>query len=377
MIQTDLVALQYSQRLEEQIKANIIANDNKLSFAEFMQQVLYTPGLGYYSAGSRKFGAGGDFITAPELGSLFAKCVATQIAEILPHLNANTILEFGAGSGQLAADILCALETNNIAVAEYLIVELSADLRSRQQEKIWQEYPQFKDVVKWLDYLPSDLNAVIIANEVLDAMPVDRFYYANDQLQEYYVTIENDQFTFCLDAPNNDLQAAFTQHNISAYISQPYSSEINLLLTAWCSSVANCLKRGAVIICDYGFPRTEYYHPQRNTGTLMCHYQHRCHGNPLSNIGLQDITAHVDFTALAEAMTASGFNMAGYTNFASFLLNCNLLDFATNPSFQQAHELNTLTSPAEMGELFKCMGFVKGIDLGLRGFARYDKSHSL
>lgn len=377
MIQTDQAALQYSQRLEKQIKANIIANGNKLSFEEFMLQALYTPGLGYYSAGSRKFGPGGDFITAPELGSLFAKCLATQIAEILPSLNANIILEFGAGSGQLAADILCALAEKNIAITEYLIVELSADLRSRQQEKIWQEYPQFKDVVKWLDYLPNNLNAVIIANEVLDAMPIARFYYANDQLQEYFVTIENDQFTFCLDEPNIPLQTAFRKHNLAAHISQPYSSEINLLLPAWCKSLADCLNSGVVIICDYGFPRTEYYHPQRNTGTLMCHYQHRCHSNPLSNIGLQDITAHVDFTALAEAMSASGFDMVGYTNFASFLLNCDLLDLAANPTFQQAHELNTLTSPAEMGELFKCMGFVKGIDLELRGFARYDKSHAL
>lgn len=376
MIQTDRVGLQYSQRLADQIKAKIISNGGIISFTDYMHQMLYTPGLGYYSAGARKLGPGGDFITAPELGSIFAKCLAAQIGEILTTLHANTILELGAGSGQLAVDLLCALAADNVLVDQYLILEVSADLRLRQQEKILQACPQFKDVVKWLDHLPQNLNGVIFANEVLDAMPVARFNYANNTLQEYYVTITDDQFALTLNTPSDLLQTAFTQYNLNAYISQPYASEINLLLPAWINSLAECLTTGAILFCDYGFARAEYYHPQRNAGTLMCHYQHRCHPNPLINIGLQDVTAHVDFTAVVEAAIASGLELAGYTNMASFLLSCDLPQYATTPSIQQSQEINTLTSPAEMGELFKWIGFLKGAELELRGF-KFDKSYAL
>lgn len=377
MIPTGNLAMQQQSRLHEHITQEIVKHGGKLAFTDFMQQALYTPGLGYYSSSTRKIGRDGDFITAPEMGSLFAKCVARQFSEILQATSSDTILEFGAGSGQFAGDVLDALHTLNIPIKQYLILEVSADLRIRQQEKILQQYPQYQHLVQWIDRLPTTINGVIFANEVLDAMPVARFAYQNDQLSEYYVSTKDDVFVFTLGAPSTALAAAFTQMQLLNYLTQPYSSEINLFLNPWIKSLDACLHRGAILLCDYGFPRHEYYHPQRQDGTLMCHYQHRCHANPLINIGLQDITAHVDFTAIAEATLGTDLAVGGYTNLASFLLNCGITDLLMHNSFQDAQEINTLTSPAEMGELFKCISLIKGMEPGLCGFRRFDKTATL
>lgn len=378
MIQTEHIAMQHSKQLILHIADIISAAGGQISFAEFMQQALYAPGLGYYSAGSIKFGAQGDFITAPEIGPLFAKCLATQCAEILTFSSGQDILEIGAGSGQLAYDLIQALAQKNVVLKNYFILELSADLRQRQQEKIFALNRDLKTKITWLDHLPDKpINGVILANEVMDAMPVARFHYAKNILQEYYVRSAEQQFITVLDTPSTVLSTAFTQANLTAIIKQPYSSEINLWLPGWIKSLSCCLSTGAILLCDYGFPRHEYYHAQRNSGTLMCHYQHHNHTNAMLNIGLQDITAHVDFTAVAEAATSCDLTVAGYTNLASFLLNCGITQLLRTNCVQDLQEINILTSPSEMGEIFKCIALTRNLDTNLSGFSQFDKRHCL
>ncbi len=364
-----------TQPLNLYITQQIRAQGGKITFAEFMQHALYAPHIGYYNAPNVILGPQGDFITAPELGGVFAKCLAVQCAEILHTLPQKNILEFGAGTGKLAGDLLDALTQHNIQLDNYLILELSPSLRQRQQDLIAQKYPQYRHLITWLDRLPATtIDGIFLANEVIDAMPVARFYFANDKLQEYLVCEHENMFSLVTAAPTQRLHAAFIAAKITKHISQPYSSECNLWLPAWLTSLAACLHTGAILLCDYGFPRAEYYHPQRNTGTLMCHHRHRSHSNPFVYVGLQDITAHVDFTTVAEIASECGLNLAGYTNLASFLLNCGLTEYATEAI---SREINTLTSPAEMGELFKVMALTKDLDLPLCGFAQNEKSYSL
>ncbi len=371
-------AQQHSQKLVAHIIQQINSQGGQISFTDYMHAALYSPGLGYYSAGATKFGMAGDFVTAPELGNLFAKSLGVQCAQILTQLENKNIIEFGAGSGQLACDLIQNLAQRNIQLDNYFILELSADLRQRQQEKIFELCPQYCNIVQWLDQLPNDpIDAVIIANEVVDAMPISRFYFDNNNLQEYYVTGNETGLTEVLAPANKNLLHAFNAANIAAYVSHPYASEINLWLNDWLRSLNASLLNGAILIADYGFPRAEYYHSQRNTGTLMCHFQHRNLTNPYVNIGLQDITAHVDFTAVAEAAEACDLSVAGYTNQASFLLNCGVTNFIEPGNIKQNQELQTLTSPAEMGELFKIIALTKNIDTQLLGFENFDKCHTL
>lgn len=372
MLETDVIALEHSSLLTGYIANQIHNNDGQISFAKFMQEALYAPNLGYYNAGAIKFGQAGDFITAPELGSLFAQCLSKQCEQIFAKLKARNILEFGAGSGKLACDLLTNLQLDN-----YYILEVSADLQQRQRQLIATQCPEHAHKVHWLDSLPNTFSGIIIANEVLDAMPVARFYFANDLLQEHYVSYNGENFFTKLGAASNKLTQAFKEAKLSSYLPQPYSSEVNLWLSAWIKSLNACITSGAIILCDYGFPRAEYYHPERNHGTLMCHYKHRCHDNPFINIGLQDITAHVDFTAIAIAADASSLNVAGYTNLASFLLNCDVTKFFTPGNLKQAQELQILTSPAEMGELFKVIALTKNFEMDLLGFEYFDKRHTL
>lgn len=379
MKEPSALAMAHSAQLSALIRAKIKTQNGCISFAEFMQQALYAPGLGYYNSGTQKFGGNGDFVTAPEIGSLFAKCVAQQCAQILSALVAPTILEIGAGSGRLACDLILSLAQQNIKLDRYLILELSADLRQRQQQLLQQNCPDFFENIQWLDHLPESINGVIIANEVMDAMPVSRFQWHNNTLQEYYVTTHPHNFSYVLQEPTPQLLHAFAAANIALYletIAEPYSSEINLWLNAWIHSLADCLQQGAILLFDYGFGRAEYYHPQRDTGTLMCHYQHHCHADPFYYPGLQDITAHVDFTAVAEAADASNLQVTGFTNLAGFLINCGITNFFDQTP-ANSHELNLLTSPAEMGELFKAMILTKDIAVEMVGFDSYDKLHTL
>ncbi len=373
----DSMALAHSQRLVQIIQQSIATHGGKINFAEFMQQALYAPGLGYYSNGSQKFGAHGDFITAPELGTLFAKCLAAQLQQILALLESNVILEIGAGSGKLAGDVCRALAATGLQLDTYYILELSSELQQRQQQYLQNKFPEFYSKFIWVQTLPKSLDCVIVANEVIDAMPVRRFAWIENKLQEFFVTCQDKEFNLSLAHPTQELVLAFSQSNLIEQLDfspQPYVSEINLWLWPWIKSLSTCVNRGAVLLFDYGFSRSEYYHPQRNTGTLMCHYQQHCHPDPFFYPGLQDITAHVDFTAVAEAASANDFDLAGFTNQASFLINCGLGNFASQ---QTSREVNTLSSPAEMGELFKAMLLTKNLDLMATGFSQFDKLHTL
>ena len=363
-------------RLIEEIKIQ-----GPMTFARYMELALYTPGLGYYSAGAKKFGAGGDFVTAPEISPLFSQCIAHQCQQILTHLNGGDILEIGAGSGVMAADILIELEKLNALPQHYFILELSADLKQRQQELLQQKIPHLFNKIIWLDSLNDmKLQGVILANEVLDAMPIHKFKIDHG-IKEFYVNYKNDKLCWHLDNPSNtELTKAIEQ--LGSKLAEGYESEINLLIKAWIKSLSNVLKSGLILLLDYGFPRHEYYHPDRNQGTLMCHHQHQAHGNPLVNLGLQDITAHVDFTAVAEAADMSNLNVAGYTNQGNFLVNCGLLNLIADNSdpttqWQVSQQIKKLLMPSEMGELVKAIALTRNFDAPLLGFTMNDKRDRL
>lgn len=370
----------HSVALATLIAAHIEAEGGVIDFARFMQQALYAPGMGYYAAGARKFGEGGDFVTAPEISSLFSRCLARQCRQVLAHLGGGDILEFGAGSGVMAADILLELERLERLPESYLIMEVSADLRARQRDTLSEKAPHLLARVQWLDVLPrTPLHGVVLANEVLDAMPVHRFRIEEGGLREAYVAHDNGRFLWRHAAPGPVL-AHSPVAQWCAGLAPGYESEYNAMLGPWLASLDEALSRGVVILVDYGFPRHEFYHPQRNGGTLMCHYRHRSHPDPLILVGLQDITAHVDFTAVAEAAQQAGFAVAGFTNQAYFLLALGLTGMLAevNPvdvrrQLQLAQEIKKLTLPNEMGELFKAMALTKGVDIGLEGFALNDQ----
>lgn len=350
-----------------------IDTQGAMSFARFMACALYTPGLGYYTAGAEKFGRAGDFVTAPEISPLFAQCLALQAREIFATLSSPCVLEFGAGSGAFACEFL-----KHVAVDTYYILEVSADLRARQEALLTQHHPE-KSIV-WLSALPTTpITGLIFANEVIDAMPVHCFQYADHHVQERLVTYNEQGFYFTPESASAELTAAV--ENLAIKSETIYFSEINLSLKAWMNSVSACLKKGCILLIDYGFERATYYHPDRHEGTLMCHYQHRAHTDPFIHIGYQDITAHVDFTALAEAADALSLDLAGYTCQSSFLLSLGIHTLETPESVPQeiAHSqtLQTLLFPHEMGELFKVIAFTRGIDQSLSGFQLQDLSYKL
>lgn len=364
------------------IRDEIAANGGAIPFAKYMQLALYAPGLGYYSAGLQKFGTKGDFVTAPEISALFSRCLARQCCQVLQTLGGGSILEFGAGSGVMAADLLLELERQQKLPQNYMILEVSGELRVRQQETLKTRIPHLFSRVQWLDRLPErPFSGVILANEVLDAMPVHRFCVDDNGIQEFYVTSNNEEFNWQLGPPSDDRLREMVDQLSIQQIPDTYDSEINLLLPGWMKSVSECLERGLVLLIDYGFPRHEYYHPDRSMGTLMCHYQHRSHMDPLILPGLQDITAHVDFTAVAEAAVDCGLQVAGFTNQAGFLLGCGLVELAQGEVVEDAltqiktsQEIQKLTSPAEMGELFKVIALTRDLGkIGLMGFSSWDQ----
>lgn len=364
-----------SKALSDQLLSQITAEIRKsgsIPFSRYMELALYAPQLGYYKNTLKKFGNDGDFVTAPEISPLFSYCMANQCAQILEKLNGGDILEFGAGSGVMAADMLCALKIKNQLPNYYYILELSASLKSVQKETIQQKIPEFLDRVIWLTELPQKpIHGVVLANEVLDAMPACLFTMKNG-VKECVVKIENDALVHCISETENPALIAHLQRD-QIDLAENYTSEVNLYLPGWMSSVSNLLSRGVVFIIDYGFPRHEYYHSDRSMGTLMCHYRHHAHSNPLIFPGIQDITAHVDFTAVAESASDNDFDVVGFTNQAAFLMNCGLLDFLDNPIDEKKRRLQNqqilqLTSPSEMGELFKVMGLLKNCEIDLIGF---------
>ncbi|HHB92375.1 MAG TPA: SAM-dependent methyltransferase [Thioploca sp.] len=372
-------AILHSQRLTATIITAIERAGGIIPFNEFMQRALYTPGLGYYSAGMRKFGVDGDFVTAPEITPLFAQCIARQCQQVLANFESGVILEFGAGSGIMAVDILKTLEKLDCLPTHYFILEISSNLQLQQKAMFEAQAPQFLSLVKWLSKLPAEpLQGIILANEVMDAIPVQIFTVQADNISESHITYADNSFQWQEQVTSNEiLQQAVTKLELPV----GYVSEINLALLAWIQSIADILEAGMVLLIDYGFPNKEFYHPQRNKGTLMCHYRHHSHIDPLILVGLQDITAHVNFTAVADAAVSANLHVAGYTTQANFLLACGLADilFSLNPDdkqnyLKQAQQVKTLILPSEMGELFKVMALTRNLDIPLLGFSKDERT---
>jgi SAM-dependent MidA family methyltransferase len=365
-------ALARSGRLEALILARIAAAGGWLGFDDYMQLALYAPGLGYYDAAGSKFGPQGDFVTAPEISPLFARALAAQVAEAFGQLPAQ-VLEFGAGTGALARELLEELQRRGHAARQYFIVEVSADLRARQQQHL-AGLP-----VTWLDALPAAFEGVVVANEVLDVLPVRLFVRTGAGVQERGVVDAGGTLRFGGRPADADLARSVADiEAVVGTLPEGYGSELCPLAAGWIAAVSACLRRGLVLLIDYGFPRAEYYHPQRAMGTLMCHYRQHAHADPLWRPGLNDITAHVDFSACAAAAAAAGLEVAGYTSQARLLMNCGVLDLlAADPSPARAGAVQRLLSEAEMGELVKAMALSRGYAGALLGFARGDRRHRL
>lgn len=366
----------HSVRLAQHLREEIAVRGGSISFARFMELALYVPGLGYYAAGKHKFGAPGDFVTAPELGSLFARCLARPCESILSQLGGGDILEAGAGSGALAADLLLELEALGRLPERYLILELSNELRDRQAETLRHKAPRLLKRALWLNALPVDFRGVMLANELLDAMPAERFRVTAHGVQQLHVAWENDRFVWREKPADETIRVRIEPLALSS----GYTSEINLQAEAWVRSVADILTQGVMLLIDYGFPRAEFYHPQRTQGTLMCHYRHRAHDDPLILPGLQDITAHVDFTGIAESGIAAGLSLLGYTSQGAFLIGSGLeqLLAASNPEDARAHlkltqQVKKLTLPHEMGELYKVIALGRDVKAPLPGFSVQDR----
>lgn len=374
---------EHSARLCDCIRTDIRAQGGSISFHRYMELALYEPGLGYYSSGAAKFGKGGDFVTAPEISPLFARCLARQCRQTLAALSDPVIVEYGPGTGALACDLLLALEQEQCLPQRYCLLEVSADLKERQQQLLGKKIPHLLARVQWLDQLPArDFNGIVLANEVLDAMPVHRYLFARGQLQEAGVKVDGDQFAWTalpLAAGPRHLLESRLREVMPAW-PENYVTEINLNLAPWFAAAAHRLRDGMILVMDYGYPRREYYHPQRSNGTLLCHYRHHVHSDPFLFPGLQDITAAVDFTAVAEAGAAAGLEVRGYTTQAHFLLACGLTELleeqAWSPASARAEssrQARILTLPGEMGEICKVMALTKNLSAPLLGFSLVDQ----
>lgn len=378
--QSDPEALALSRQLSQRIRAEIEAAGGWIDFARYMELALYAPGLGYYSAGAHKFGVGGDFVTAPEMTPLFGRALARQAAQVL-EATGGDILELGPGSGRLALDLLLELERLDHPPGRYLLLEVSADLRDRQQALFRQEAPQLLPRMSWLHALPERHSGLILGNEVLDALPVHLVHWTVEGPRERGVALTPQGQFVWQDRPLPPGPLAEAVRGIEM---PPDSvSEIGLAVRGLMASLAERLERGVLLFLDYGFPRSEYYHPQRSRGTLMCHHRHHAHDDPFRLPGLTDLTAHVDFTAVAEAGHAAGLELLGYTDQARFLVNCGLLDLLAGQQpdtpgyYRAAAAVQRLIQPSEMGELFKAIALGRGLRGPLLGFARGDRSARL
>lgn len=404
----DAAACQASAQLNARLLARIAEDGGWLGFDRFMAGALYEPGLGYYTGGSRRFGRDGDFVTAPEISPLFGACVAGQCARWFETLGARRIIEFGAGTGQLAAQVLNGLAREGITDVDYRIVELSAPLRQVQRHTLEALAPELMPRVGWLDRLPETIEAVVIGNELIDAMPVRLFRLDQGRVFERGIggsgpleapeAVPADPFASPFRFVDRPADPGFATRVLDALAASgwaddgeplgawgpDYQSEIAEHGPAWLASVGERLVRGVVLLFDYGFPASEYYHPQRNGGTLACHYRHRVHHDPLILAGLQDVTAHVDFSALARAADAVGLDCIGFCSQGSFLLGAGLLEHlarsaeAGSPAYlRQAQAVGRLVSEAEMGELFKVIAFARGGGFDDAAFERSDRRGAL
>ncbi|MBL1433069.1 MAG: SAM-dependent methyltransferase [Gammaproteobacteria bacterium] len=374
-------AVLHSRGLCAYIKSDIDKHGGVIDFARYMQHALYAPGLGYYTAGANKFGAAGDFITAPEISPLFGRCVARQCQQALLEIPEGAILEVGAGSGKLARDVLLELSDVDCLPSRYFILESSADLRQRQQILLADSVPDYFSQIEWLDALPSSpFSGVVIANELLDALPVNRVINGVEEFKELGVSCQNGQFHYT-ELPEETVAAEVLKQRIASLLIEfdpSYTAEICLAMDGWLASLAACLEQALVLLIDYGSARQEYYHPQRLQGSLRCHYRHRAHDNPFVYPGLQDITAHVDFTAVAEAAINNQLEVLGYSTQAYFLMSCGLtgmVDIATAndiEGIEMAQQVRRLTMPGEMGETFKVIALGRDLYIDPIGFSLRD-----
>lgn len=373
-------AAAHSHVVERWIRKCIAAAGGRISFEAFMEMALYAPGLGYYSSGSAKLGAAGDFITAPELSDSFSRCVANQCAEILA-VTGGGILEFGAGSARMAATILESLASLGASPDRYQILEVSADLRERQRARIAELPRALSDRVTWLDRLPDErIKGVVLANEVLDALPCKRFVIRDQVAFELDVGADTNGELVELEPPSD--APTLQGFELSTPLPNGYRSEICPRIAPWIATVADLLDEGVALLFDYGLPRAHYYHPQRDRGSLRCHFKQRAHDNPFINIGVQDITAWVDFTTVAESAVDAGLDVLGFTTQAAFLLGTGIETCVPHGSnsverARWAGEARQLLLPGEMGEFFKVMALGKSFDSSLRGFALQDLRRAL
>ncbi len=375
----------HSERLLTVIRGEIAQHGGWISFARFMELALYAPGLGYYTAGARKFGRNGDFVTAPELSPLFSRCIATQCAEVLSASGGGDILEVGAGSALMAADILNELEALDQLPRRYLILEISADLRERQLATLSTRASRHLARVTWLDELPAALHGVIVANEVLDALPVDRFRIRSGRVNALGVSWQ--ERLDWSEAPASEpleQRVRAIESQIGSSFAEGYTSEINLRLDPWLRSLAEVLESGLMLLIDYGLPRRQYYREERRDGTLLCHFRQRFHSDPFVYVGLQDIGAWVDFTAVAETASEAGLAVAGFTTQAHFLMGLGIDQHLKEAGERElverlslARQAMLLTLPGEMGERFKVIGLARGVRQPLKGFAIRDLAASL
>ncbi|MBT8077273.1 MAG: SAM-dependent methyltransferase [Gammaproteobacteria bacterium] len=384
--QPEAPALAHSERVAAFLREQIRAGGGSISFAEYMQAALYAPGLGYYSSGTRKFGEQGDFITAPELSPLFSRVLAVQVSSVISQTGSGSILELGAGSGVLAVDVMRRLAELDSLPERYCMLEVSPDLAERQRSYIAAELPGEFSRFEWLDQLPVAFDGVVVANEVADALPVERFTKSDAGIEQLRVAVADDGFAW-LRAPAPPLLAEAVEQ-LERYLGQAFepgfTSEISLALPAWIDDVCSCLARGFVFLFDYGVSRRELYAVDRTSGWLRCHYRHRVHDDPLILPGIQDLTTWVDFTAIAQAASDAGMSVAGYVTQAHFLagggIDAELQALADAPDSDRMdllRQVKLLTLPDEMGENFKCMGLARGELAIPSGFAFGDRAHVL
>jgi SAM-dependent MidA family methyltransferase len=363
----------HSHLLAEHIASVIAAEGDWIPFSRFMELTLYAPGMGYYTAGARKFGGDGDFVTGPEISDMYAKCVARQAVQVLDATQGD-ILELGPGSGALAADLFGELKSLGKLPRKYLLLEVSPDLRERQRAHIAQRYPQDLDRFEWVDGLPEKIRGLVIANEVLDVVPFALVHRERGEIRERGVVVSEAGLAW-EDSPLPDGELKRRANAVIPPGDYEYLTEVGLAAEALVRTIAEKMEAGAALFIDYGFSEQEFYHPQRSMGTLRCHYRHRFHGDPFFMPGLQDITAHVDFTAMARAAEQGGAEVFGFTTQAYFLISCGLAVLVsggdpnlTLSRLKATSAVHRLISPSEMGELFKVLAIGKGIDGPLQGF---------
>lgn len=391
MTRADLPALTPDERAHSEQLLTLICSEIEtqggwISFARFMEMALYQPGLGYYTAGTSKFGAAGDFVTAPEISPLFSRCLAAQCAEVLAAIGGGDILEVGAGTGLMAADMLNELESLGRVPRRYLILEVSAELRQRQLATLGARATRHLKRVTWLHELPKARRCVIVANEVLDALPVERFRIRSGAVNALGVSCQLGRLAWSETAapPPLESQVRAIEQQVGHPFADGYASEICLRLDPWLHALARVLKAGVMLLIDYGLPRDQYYRPERHDGTLLCHFRQRFHSDPFINVGLQDIGAWVDFTAAAEAASAAGLDVAGFTTQAHFLMGLGIDQHLRDAGERElverlslARQAMLLTLPGEMGERFKVLGLSRGVKQPLKGFSIRDFAASL